>query len=85
LVINEKVIKCHNKFGGRSYKIKRILQTDSGKKLPQFYFEGIVPEGKSIVYDSDSKSFDSRYYGFIDYNVINFLINRLVQLNDSET
>ncbi len=63
LKINDKFIACNEK----KYPIKRNQKTGSGKKIKQFYYNGIVPKGKAIVWGSNFESFDSRYWGFIDY------------------
>lgn len=43
------------------------LKKDSlGNKLPQFHFKGIIPKDKFYVWTPYVKSFDSRYWGFVD-------------------
>ncbi len=42
-----------------------IEATSTGKKLPQFRFNGIIPDGNYFMAGTDKRSFDSRYYGFI--------------------
>jgi type IV secretory pathway protease TraF len=38
----------------------------SGKKLPQFVFNGLVPADSAFVTGEKKDSFDSRYWGFLD-------------------
>ncbi len=42
-----------------------IETTSTGKKLPQFNFNGVIPDGSYFMAGTDERSFDSRYYGFI--------------------
>ncbi|MBM9615700.1 S26 family signal peptidase [Desulfobulbus rhabdoformis] len=43
------------------------LQTDSkGNSLPLFEFSGPVPENKYFMVGSNPRSFDSKYFGFVD-------------------
>jgi conjugative transfer signal peptidase TraF len=43
------------------------LETDGqGRKLPRFIYDGIVPPGKYFMIGSHERSYDSRYFGFID-------------------
>lgn len=43
------------------------LETDGqGRKLPRFTYDGIVPPGKYYMIGSHERSYDSRYFGFID-------------------
>jgi conjugal transfer pilin signal peptidase TrbI len=43
------------------------LETDGqGRKLPHFTYDGIVPPGKYFMIGSHERSYDSRYFGFID-------------------
>ncbi len=64
LKVGEKFISCNNK----KYLIKRNKKTDSGKNIEQFYYQGVVPKNQAIVWGSNLESFDSRYWGFVDYN-----------------
>ena len=64
LTIDDDFIVCDDK----AYPIKRMESTGSGKLLPQFYYNGFVPDGQAIVYGTHPESFDSRYWGFIEYN-----------------
>lgn len=62
LVINDQFIVCNKK----KYRIKRNIKTGSGKSIEQFYYSGIVPKNKAVVWGSNLESFDSRYWGFIN-------------------
>ncbi len=43
--------------------------TDSeDRRLPQFGFSGTVPPGKFFMCSSHPRSWDSKYYGFVDFN-----------------
>ncbi len=67
LVINDNFIICNE----QKYPIKRNKKTGSGKTIKQFYYDDIVPQNKAILWGSNIESFDSRYWGFIDYNKLN--------------
>lgn len=52
---------CKGSFLGQA------LPTDStGKALPRFSFNGPVPEGKLFMVGEHPRSFDSKYFGFIN-------------------
>jgi conjugal transfer pilin signal peptidase TrbI len=63
LIINDKFIICDDK----KYLIKRKNKTGGGKEIEQFYYNGIVPTGKAIVWGENLESFDSRYWGFVKH------------------
>jgi type IV secretory pathway protease TraF len=44
-----------------------VKMTGSGKSIKQFYYEGTVPKNQAVVWGSNLESFDSRYWGFIEY------------------
>ncbi len=67
LKIDDQFITCQDK----KYPIKRNKKTGSGKTIKQFYYDDIVPQNKAILWGSNIESFDSRYWGFIDYNKLN--------------
>ena len=69
LIINDSFIACNDK----KYAIKRNKKTGSGKPITQFYYHNIMPKGKAIVWGSNPESFDSRYWGFIDYNELHIM------------
>lgn len=64
LVIGDSFIVCNS----QKYPIKRNKKTGGGKLIDQFYYNGIVPKNKGIVWGSNLDSFDSRYWGFINYD-----------------
>lgn len=70
LVVDELSIRCNKK----SKLISRFKKTQSEKKLPQFYFDGIIPIGMVFLYGQHQFSFDSRYYGLV-------LENNLVKIS----
>lgn len=60
---------CDDKF----LKVIR-LERVSGDPLPQFEFNGIIPENKLFVYGTDQYSFGSRHWGFVDMDDADRLI-----------
>ncbi|AYQ57037.1 hypothetical protein MS2017_1347 [Bathymodiolus thermophilus thioautotrophic gill symbiont] len=70
LQINDKFIICNE----QKYPIKRNQKTGSGKLIKQFYYDGIVPKNKAVVWGSNLESFDSRYWGFIDYQKLKTIL-----------
>ncbi|MBW5291209.1 MAG: hypothetical protein Rsou_0368 [Candidatus Ruthia sp. Asou_11_S2] len=70
LQINDHFIICNE----QKYPIKRNQKTASEKPIQKFYYQGIIPKNKAVVWGSNSESFDSRYWGFIDYNQLNVMI-----------
>lgn len=45
----------------------RVLEWDSkGDRLAPFAWDGPVPEGKAFIVGTHERSYDSRYFGFID-------------------
>lgn len=52
---------CNDQYLGR------VLQRDSrATPLPQFAWNGTVPEGKVFLTGDHVRSFDSRYFGFVN-------------------
>ena len=41
-----------------------------GKEVAQFVFNGQIPNGKYFVMGTHERSYDSRYWGFVDSNLI---------------
>ncbi len=70
LVIGDHFIVCNS----QKYPIKRNKKTGGGKSIEQFYYNGIVPKNKAIVWGSNLESFDSRYWGFIDYSSLRKMV-----------
>ena len=51
--------------------IGQALEADSLKRpLPQFQFSGIVPEKNFFMIGTNPRSYDSRYFGFVDADKI---------------
>lgn len=56
---------CNGCFVGKA------LEADSLKRpLPQFHFSGIVPENCFFMIGTNPRSYDSRYFGFIDVDKV---------------
>lgn len=56
---------CNGRILGKS------LEADSkGRELPHFTFNAQVPEGKLFMVGTHPRSYDSRYFGFVDANEI---------------
>lgn len=56
---------CNNKFIGVAK-----TKDKNGKSIEPFVYEGIIPEGQYFVMGTHERSYDSRYWGFVDYNLI---------------
>lgn len=41
-----------------------------GKAVEHFVFNGVIPQGKYFVMGTHERSYDSRYWGFVDKNLI---------------
>ncbi len=51
--------------------IGKALEADSLKRpLPQFLFSGIVPEKNFFMIGTNPRSYDSKYFGFVDADKI---------------
>ena len=48
------------------------------QRLPVFVFTGIVPKGKLLVFTNNINSLDSRYFGFIDENEVQAIIEQVL-------
>ncbi len=60
-----------NQFFCNGRPLGQALETDSkGRTLPRFSFNGPVPADKLFMIGSHSRSYDSKYYGFIDVHEI---------------
>jgi len=61
----ERNFTCNGRILGKA------LNADSkGRHLPQFVFNGQVPEGKLFMTGTHPRSYDSKYFGFVDANEI---------------
>ena len=49
---------------------KARFKSKANRDLPQFYFEGIIPNNKAFVLGDGRNSFDSRHFGFVDYDIM---------------
>lgn len=61
LVIEHDQVRCNGKYLG-----SQIKQDSKGNKLPQFTFNGKIPKDKYFMWTPFVKSYDSRYWGFVD-------------------
>jgi signal peptidase I len=61
LIVESNQIRCNGKYLG-----SQIKQDSFGNKLPQFSFHGKVPKDKYFAWTPFEKSYDSRYWGFVD-------------------
>jgi conjugal transfer pilin signal peptidase TrbI len=52
---------CEGEFLGRAFE-----KDSKGTVLPWFRWNGSVPEGKLFVLGQHERSFDGRYFGFVD-------------------
>jgi len=56
---------CDNKFIAKAKK-----KDSSNLKLPHFAFTGVIPKQQYFMVGTHEKSFDSRYWGFVNQNKI---------------
>jgi len=52
---------CDGRYLGRAR-----LRDSSGRPVEPFVWSGVIPSGKLFVMGSHEKSYDSRYFGFVD-------------------
>jgi len=45
-------------------------KSPSGKKLTPFVYNGVVPDGKFFAFGGHVNSYDSRYYGFVENEIV---------------
>ncbi|WP_267523577.1 S26 family signal peptidase [Campylobacter sp. MG1] len=64
-VTSDKKYYCNDEFLG----VAKDYDSE-GKKLDNFVFNGAIPKNKIFVFGTHEKSYDSRYFGFIDINEI---------------
>lgn len=64
-------VDVDRRFSCNGKPLGQALKTDSqGNILPQFVFNGIIPQDSYFMTGSDVRSFDSKYFGFINKNEI---------------
>jgi type IV secretory pathway protease TraF len=51
---------------------KALTQDSKGRDLPQFWFNGPVPENHFFMVGTHPRSFDSKYFGFIHADEIKY-------------
>lgn len=61
LIVDSSQIKCNGKYYGSPLKID-----GKGNVLKHFKYKGKVPKDKYFVWTPYVKSYDSRYWGFVD-------------------
>jgi signal peptidase I len=52
-------------FCGQKFLGKALTRDSKGRDLPQFTFNGEVPDNNYFMVGSNPRSFDSKYFGFI--------------------
>lgn len=58
---------AQGQFFCQGFFIGKALAADSRKRpLPQFQYSGIVPEKKFFMIGTNLRSYDSKYFGFVD-------------------
>ncbi|WP_457569586.1 S26 family signal peptidase [Desulfurobacterium sp.] len=61
LTVDSQYVKINGQILGR------VLHTDcEGRPVDYFHYAGIIPPGKYFVMGTIKRSFDSRYWGFVD-------------------
>jgi len=64
-------LNAANQFFCNGRLLGQALEADSkGRPLPQFLFNGPVPADKLFMVGTHPRSYDSKYYGFIDVHEI---------------
>ena len=54
-------VTCNGDFLGWA-----LAEDSEGNPLPRFAYNGVIPEGKLFVVGHHPRSWDSRYFGFVD-------------------
>jgi conjugal transfer pilin signal peptidase TrbI len=58
---------AQGKFFCQGVFVGKALEADSQKRpLPQFQYSGIVPEKNFFMIGTNPRSYDSKYFGFVD-------------------
>ena len=64
-------VDAEYRFSCDGRPLGQALATDSqGRPLPQFIHNGPVPEGQLFLVGTHPRSYDSRYFGFVDAHEI---------------
>src|SRR5665647_3351275 len=64
-------VDVDRRFSCNGKPLGQALKTDSQENtLPQFVFNGVIPQDSYYMTGSDARSFDSKYFGFIKKNEI---------------
>ena len=65
------IMDAANQFFCNGRLLGQALEADSnGRPLPRFSFNGTVPADKLFMVGTHPRSYDSKYYGFIDVHKI---------------
>ncbi len=72
LTIKDSQVYCNNRLIATSF-----FKNKEGELLPQFDFNGIVPDNSFFALGEHPKSFDSRYFGLVDKKDILFTARRI--------
>lgn len=68
---NQLVTDNAHRFFCNGTLLGQALEADStGRSLPQFSFNGAIPAGKLFMTGTHPRSYDSKYFGFIDTHAI---------------
>jgi len=59
-------VKNKQYFCNGVFLISALSKDSKGRKIDNFKFNGIIPENKYFVLGTHLKSYDSRYWGFVD-------------------
>ncbi len=63
----------NNEYFCNGFFLGKALSVDSdGKRLDTFLFNGKIPEGSLFMIGDHPRSYDSKYYGFINWEDVKF-------------
>ena len=51
------------------YYVENGVKDSKGNDLPIFKYQGLIPEQQYFMIGTNPRSYDSKYYGFINYGV----------------
>ena len=70
-VPGEYLKRINNAFYCNDIRIADVIMYDkSGNKLPDWFYDGKIPDGYYFVQGTHERSYDSRYFGLIKYEEI---------------